>query len=370
MKKTTSELLHVLQLRFDGRSVLDVGSPEGEMAAWAVMKGYSGSYYHTDLVACRNIHIDEVTVYFSADLPRHTFDMVTMDCTVMDTPLAADLALHVAQILSPSGEFLSIPPHQWSADKWIHHLKQAYSEVFTVSEFGATTVVSCTKPNGLWNPPHRMVRAEIGDSVYMLRSAPGVFSPDAVDQGTLAMLEEMEKHGPQHHVLDLGCGIGIVSVHLAAVWGCNVVAVDTNARALQLTTINAEQNGIAHQVRVIPSDGFSDIDVHDLDAVASNPPYHSDYSVAKRFISGAHQRLRVGGRLWVVVKRPDWYINRIRSVFGGCTVIQKNGYFVLTVAKKAPEETTRDKPKSTSRKHLKKMQDAEKRKKSRIPQKW
>ena len=77
------------------------------------------------------------------------------------------------------------------------------------------------------------------------------------------------------------------------------------------------------------------LDEAGFDLILSNPPYQSDFSVAKRFIEKGFNRLKVGGRMMMVTKRLDWYRNRLRAVFGGVRVEQVDGYFVFTAERRS-----------------------------------
>ena len=51
--------------------------------------------------------------------------------------------------------------------------------------------------------------------------------------------------------------------------------------------------------------------VLDLGCGYGNPPYHTNFSVAKSFIEGSYKHLQMGGWLVMVTKRFDWYKNKI-----------------------------------------------------------
>ncbi len=57
-----------------------------------------------------------------------------------------------------------------------------------------------------------------------------------------AAVAELDLTG--RRVLELGCGLGLVSV-AAAVAGADVVAADQSAEAIAFTTANADRNGVA-----------------------------------------------------------------------------------------------------------------------------
>ena len=65
-----------------------------------------------------------------------------------------------------------------------------------------------------------------------LRTRPGLFSPEHVDRGTLAMLSRAELR-PGMRVMDLGCGCGVVGIVAAKKCGAeNVVLADVDPLAV------------------------------------------------------------------------------------------------------------------------------------------
>ena len=85
------------------------------------------------------------------------------------------------------------------------------------------------------------------------------------------------------------------------------------------------------------------MDASGFDLILSNPPYQTDFSVAKGFIEKGFNRLKIGGKLYMVTKRRAWYKNKMISVFGGVEIRETDGYYVfiaerrsLQYANKAP----------------------------------
>lgn len=178
-----------------------------------------------------------------------------------------------------------------------------------------------------------MIHAEINGVSISLNTSAGVFSPRAIDRGTLAMLSACEFE-PGLRVFDLGCGAGVVGILAAKLCGeANVLMSDVSAEAVNLARENARLNGL--NVRAVVSDGFNDIADTGFDLILSNPPYQSDFSVAKHFIEKGFNRLKLGGKLIMVTKRRAWYENKLKSIFGGCFVALTDGYFVFTAERRA-----------------------------------
>ena len=161
-----------------------------------------------------------------------------------------------------------------------------------------------------------------------------VFSPGAVDKGTKAMLSFVE-FGAEDKVLDLGCGYGVVGIFAGKIIGGeNVVMCDISETAIEYAWHNAELNQVSGMdIRL--SNGFENIEEKDFTIILSNPPYHTDFSVAKHFIETGFKHLVIGGMMVMVTKRLEWYKNKLTSAFGGVRVYEIDGYYVFVAEKRS-----------------------------------
>lgn len=167
----------------------------------------------------------------------------------------------------------------------------------------------------------------------VFETAPTLFSPRAVDRGTLAMLESVS-FTQEDKILDLGCGYGPVGILAAKEIGQErVTMIDSDPLAVKLARKNAERNGVP-QVKIIESWGYTNLDETGYTQILSNPPYQSDFAVAKHFIEKGFNRLQLGGRFFMVTKRRLWYRNKIIAIFGGVHICERDGYFVFTAEKR------------------------------------
>jgi 16S rRNA (guanine1207-N2)-methyltransferase len=161
-----------------------------------------------------------------------------------------------------------------------------------------------------------------------------LFSPDHPDKGTLNMIDNI-KLSSDEKVLDLGCGYGIVGIYIAKIIGPqNVFLSDIDPAAVELAKENAAINGVP-EITAIQSSGFENLNEKDFSMILTNPPYHSDFSVAKHFIEKGFNRLRVGGRMLMVTKRREWYEKKFTAIFGGVKIHEQDGYFVFEAIKKS-----------------------------------
>ena len=113
--------------------------------------------------------------------------------------------------------------------------------------------------------------------------------------------------------------------------GAPVYQLLGGARKRVETDLTISVNPIEEMV----ADALEAVDATGFDWILSNPPYHADFSVPKRFIEKGFNRLKVGGCLVMVVKRLPWYRNKLTAVFGGVRVREVDGYYVLTAQRRA-----------------------------------
>jgi 16S rRNA (guanine1207-N2)-methyltransferase len=190
---------------------------------------------------------------------------------------------------------------------------------------------------------------------YKFHTLDSLFSYKQVDIGTQQMIKHIELPSDSK-VLDLGCGYGVVGIWAAHTIGSqNVVMSDVNVAALEMAAENVTVNNL-EKIRMVQSDGFHNIHDTDFTLILSNPPYHTNFSVAKSFIEGSYKHLQMGGWLVMVTKRFDWYKNKIHSVFGGLKWIESSGYYVFLAQKRFVPKNGRKKKglsKKLQRKHQK-----------------
>ena len=184
------------------------------------------------------------------------------------------------------------------------------------------------------------IEAEILGQRVVLETRQELFSPEHVDRGTLAMLKHVHI-APGLRIMDLGCGCGVVGIVAAKIAGEeNVFLSDVDPTAVEVARRNAERNGVGG-ARFFVSDGFRDVDASGFDLILSNPPYQTDFSVAKGFIEKGFNRLKIGGRLYMVTKRRDWYKNKMISVFGGVAIHETDGYCVFVAERRGLQYANR-----------------------------
>jgi len=173
-----------------------------------------------------------------------------------------------------------------------------------------------------------IIKGNIKGFALTFETSEKCFSPRRIDRGTLAMLSCVDFFEGQK-VLDLGCGYGVVGIIAAKMTGAeHVYMVDVDREALHLAMKNARRNGV-EGVHILESDGLDALNETNFDLILSNPPYHTDFSVPKKFIEKGFNRLKIGGRMLMVTKRREWYKNKFISIFGGVWIHEVDGYYVF-----------------------------------------
>jgi 16S rRNA (guanine1207-N2)-methyltransferase len=182
--------------------------------------------------------------------------------------------------------------------------------------------------------PNPTVDAVIDGVHLKFETEPRLFSPQGIDEGTASLLTHLHFR-ENDKVLDLGCGYGVIGIYAAKrINPKQVFLVDNNPAAVSCAMRNARINEV-ESIHIQCSDGFRGLSEKGFTKILSNPPYHADFSVAKHFIEKGFNRLVIGGSMWMVTKREDWYRNKLKSIFGGVRVTRQNSYVVFEAIKKS-----------------------------------
>lgn len=178
--------------------------------------------------------------------------------------------------------------------------------------------------------------AELRGMTFRYVTDTAVFSRERVDFGS-ALLIEAIRIDPQDTVLDLGCGygpIGMAAARLASQG--QVYMVDVNERAADLARRNLHENGITN-AEVRTGDGLAPVHGIVFDKVLTNPPIRAGKQTIYRMIDDAHQALKPGGSIWVVIQTKQGAPSmkkKLTEVFGNVEDVDRQaGYHVFRAVK-------------------------------------
>ncbi|UGQ15594.1 methyltransferase [Yinghuangia sp. ASG 101] len=163
----------------------------------------------------------------------------------------------------------------------------------------------------------------------------GVFCAERLDVGTRFLLGALPRRTGAEHVVDLGCGNGVVG--LAAALGnpeARVTFVDESYQAVASAEATYRANlPDTGKAEFVVGDGTAGLPPGSADLVLVNPPFHSHQAttdrVAWRMFTGSRTVLRPGGELWVVGNRHLGHHVRLKRVLGNCDVVAANRKFVV-----------------------------------------
>jgi 16S rRNA (guanine1207-N2)-methyltransferase len=170
-----------------------------------------------------------------------------------------------------------------------------------------------------------------------LYSLPGVFSSNRLDDGTRLLLSHLELP-PGGHLLDLGCGYGLIGLIAAQNGATNVDMVDTNLLAIASAKANLALYGIQN-AQAFPSDALEAVIDRRYTHVVTNPPFHVghsvDYQVTQAFIHQAWQVLEPGGQFLLVANKFIRYDLEMAPLFKLVERLAETNRYQLLSALKA-----------------------------------
>lgn len=165
---------------------------------------------------------------------------------------------------------------------------------------------------------------------YKFVSDNGVFSKDEIDDGTQLLLSCLDFSSLNNGIVDLGCGYGVIAVIVSKITNSEVLAIDVNPRAIELTKENSDLNNV--KVKAIENNGLTNIDKL-FRAIITNPPIRAGKETVYRLFDQAYEKLEEDGVLWVVIRKQQGAVsavNKLNELFGNCLVVErKKGFWIL-----------------------------------------
>ncbi len=173
------------------------------------------------------------------------------------------------------------------------------------------------------------------DRNYRIINHASLFSRDRLDRGSQLLMENMPVSDRFRHIVDLGCGNGVIGIIAAALNPeSSLLFCDESYMAIA----SAEENFQAAfaQTRVVEfrvDDCLQGVASDSRDLVLINPPFHQQHSVgdvvAWQMFKQARRVLAGGGELRIVGNRHLAYHSKLKKLFGVCETIAADSKFVV-----------------------------------------
>lgn len=289
-----------------------------------------------------------LTILCSADFPAGPFDLAVLPFSFRgEAELTRDLIQDAFDRLAIDGHLVVTTDNP--RDRWLHdQLREMFPKVTVIASDNAVGYVikkrvEQKRPRPLkcefaFRDGHRLLRAV---------SRPGVFSHRRLDPGARQLIDAvpwpvLAPSGRPLRVLDIGCGCGAVGVAIAAraqasdqgegdhgeAVPIEVLAIDSNARAVACTTESAELNQVTTLTAKLNCSGEVD-EPASYDLALANPPYYADFRIAKLFVDAALKALVPGGTLYVVTKNATWYQENLFPGWRDVKISPSGQYFIV-----------------------------------------
>jgi 16S rRNA (guanine1207-N2)-methyltransferase len=269
----------------------------------------------------------KVNVVCAADLPAGELDLVAIPVLKKsESELTRDMMQQAHQLLKVGGYLAMSVDH--AGDKWVHEQMQSLFAKVSCDRSSSGCVYWSKKTEPLKKV--KCFDAEFvfrdGQNLIKAISRPGVFAHRRVDGGARQLIESAEI-GPTDHVLDMGCGVGTISLAAALRTQGLVHAVDSNARAIDCVQRSAALNGLTNIVGHLNADGQLDLP-QPVDVALANPPYFGDDAISQHFVDACIQHMTPGGALLVVTKSPRWYHAYFENKLEDIAIFESGSYYV------------------------------------------
>jgi 16S rRNA (guanine1207-N2)-methyltransferase len=268
-----------------------------------------------------------LAIFCEADISSQDNDLFALPISSHgEAELVRDLLQAGHESLTVGGQFLTSTdnPH----DRWLHAEMQKLFESVTRKPFASGVVYLARKSGPV--KKKKSFEAEFqfrhGKGLLKAVTRPGVFSHRHLDPGARHLMNAMHI-SPGQRVLDIGCGCGAVGF-AAAAQGAHVLAVDSNARAVDCTRQGALLNGFNDFIVELSTTGPRAV-ASGFDLALANPPYYANFRIAQRFMEIAHSALRPGGQILAVTKSPQWYQENMVRWFTEAGVEKVKEYWIV-----------------------------------------
>ncbi len=237
--------------------------------------------------------------------------------------------LEAGRKLYPNGTVALFESHRARIKRAEKAVAKAFKSTRTlIATDGAIVVGSVLRDFDQSLVPQRAVQLPMVDGrQFALQTWPGLFSGDAIDPGTLLLMEALPELQSQK-VLDVGCGYGPLSLYAAAL-GAEVMYADADLRALRTTRNNLLAAGFTGTA--VATVDLAEVPSDLLDVVVSNPPTHAGSEVLRKLFRGMARVVKTKSSIFVVLREHLNYEKWLSEVGAVDRILERDGYKILRI---------------------------------------
>jgi len=242
------------------------------------------------------------------------------------------LLLAAWQALKPGGKLLLAGPSRQGAKSVIKDAERLFGNAAVLGYRNHQRIGSCIRGDSLPNPLPKpfqqrgiapgsthIIETKYQQGSLTLETHPGIFSWDAIDEGTALLLENLTITDGDR-IWDVGCGYGVIGLSAALGGASRILMSDTNLLSVLYANKNANRNQLSGIAKTFPAVGLSQKQIiPPYDLIVSNPAFHRvhkvDVSMADSLISTSNNFLTPKGRLVIVANQFLKYDKYMQKYF-------------------------------------------------------
>ncbi len=205
-------------------------------------------------------------------------------------------------------------------------------------------LIFCTKQKSIETLPPATTSFEVNEYQIKLENHPNVFSAERLDIAAYLMLENIPKSEKKTHIIDLGCGNGVLAIQAAKNNpNAHISLTDESYMAIASAKINIENNAPKSATFSFHVDDCLTTFSGKADLILCNPPFHQASAItdhiAWQMFNDAKRNLKVNGKILVIGNRHLGYHMKLKRLFSNSRTVASNAKFVIIEAINTPKHT-------------------------------
>lgn len=283
---------------------------------------------------------DQAILLNSLQLPPTPLDLVIIKVT-KTLALLEDLLHRLRPLLHPAtkiivaGMLKHLPSSVWSTlERLVGSTRTSLAQKKAKLIF--VSVNPSLKPP---TNPYPLIYS-LEHTPFTLLNHANVFSHAQLDIGTRFFLQHLPSITNAKHIVDLGCGNGVVGLIAATKHpAATLYFIDESFMAVASAQHNFQQAfSTTRHAEFIVADTLENVAPKSMDLILCNPPFHQQQTIgdhlAQKMFQQSFDCLVPQGELWVIGNRHLGYPTHLKKLFGNCQLIANNPKFVIVKAQR------------------------------------